>query len=79
MLLKYDFGLRLTNSDLGVFVVYWRVRRLTVFLKILAYAGILLVVGANGFEIESLLVLIFIPLFFVGKPWYKYLSKKTTK
>ena len=52
---------------------------MSVFLRILAFAGILLIVGANGFDIESLLALIFIPLFFIGKPWYRYLSKKTTK
>ena len=53
--------------------------RLTVFLKIVAFAGILLIIGANGFEIENLLALMFIPLFFVGKPWYEYLSKKNVK
>ena len=52
---------------------------MSIFLKVLAFAGILLIAGANGLDIESLLALIFIPLFFIGKPWYKYLSKKTTK
>lgn len=50
--------------------------QLTAFLKILAFLGMLLIVGANGFDIKSLLALMFIPLFFIGsKPWYKYLSK----
>ena len=52
---------------------------MTAFLKILAFLIILLIVGTNGFELESLLALIFIPLFFIGKPWYKDLPKKTTK
>ena len=53
--------------------------QLTAFLKVVAFLGILLIIGANGFDIKSLLALIFIPLFFIGKPWYKYFSTKTTK
>lgn len=45
-------------------------------IKALAFLGILLIIGANEFELRSLFALSFIPLFFIGKPWYKYLSKK---
>ena len=76
-----------SNDVLGVFVILKNKvltfteggGQLTAFLKILAFFGILLIIWANGFDIKSLLALIFIPLFFIGKPWYKYFSTKTTK
>lgn len=43
---------------------------MTKFFRILALLGILLIIGANGFDMRSLFALIFIPLFFIGKPWY---------
>ncbi|WP_167397391.1 hypothetical protein [Lysinibacillus mangiferihumi] len=44
--------------------------------RVLALFGVLLILGSNGFNKNSLFALILIPLFFIGKPWYKLLSKK---
>lgn len=49
---------------------------MTKFFRVLALLGILLIIGANGFDMGSLFALIFIPLFFIGKPWYKYFPSK---
>lgn len=53
--------------------------KVTKVIRILALFGILIIVGSNEFDFKSLFALILIPLFFIGTPWYKYLSKNTTK
>jgi len=49
---------------------------LNTIVKVLAFFGVLLILGSNGFNKNSLFALILIPLFLIGKPWYKLLSKK---
>jgi len=49
---------------------------LNTIVRVFALFGVLLILGSNGFNKNSLFALILIPLFFIGKPWYKLLSKK---
>lgn len=52
---------------------------MTKVIRLLALFGFLLLIGANGFEMKNLFALFFIPLFFIGKPWYEAVPKNNTK
>ncbi|MFJ7950935.1 hypothetical protein ACIQZG_05325 [Lysinibacillus sp. NPDC096418] len=45
-------------------------------LQLLGFIGLSFIVFANGFRWESFLMILLLPLFFLGKPWYTYLTKK---
>lgn len=45
-------------------------------LKLFGLLGIVIIIFAKGFDWESLFILLLLPLFFIGKPWYSYLGKK---
>lgn len=52
---------------------------MSTILRILALFGVLLILDINEFDKNSLFALIFIPFFFIGKPWYDFLSKKPVR
>ena len=48
---------------------------MNVIIRIIAFMGLLLIIFASGFNGQNVFLLLMVAVFFIGKPWYSYISK----